>query len=94
LRFVRHIIAEQANGTDMMLAQKLRQISSILVTLMRTITSCPARRFAWSKTQRRGMRMLQINRQGRIGICHRYLVAGVTDVADIADVADLCILPV
>jgi hypothetical protein len=34
--------------------------------------------------------MLQINRQGRIGICHRYLVAGVTDVADdVADVADV-----
>jgi hypothetical protein len=31
--------------------------------------------------------MLLINRQGRIGICHRYLVAGVTDVADVADVA-------
>jgi hypothetical protein len=33
--------------------------------------------------------MLLINRQGRNGICHRYLVAGVTDVADIAAIAGL-----
>jgi hypothetical protein len=33
--------------------------------------------------------MLLINRLGRISICHRYLVAGVTDVADIAAIAGL-----